>query len=42
MDILADLRRFANQNDLPGLAEQLDEAVMIAAVELARREAARG
>lgn len=35
LSVLADLRLFAHQNDLPRLAEQLDDAVMLAACEIA-------
>ena len=35
--VLSDLRQFAQQNELPLLSEQLDEAMMTAAVELAAR-----
>lgn len=35
LDILADLRAFAQQNDLDALAEQLDQTRLLAAVELA-------
>ena len=35
--VLSDLRQFAEQNELPLLSEQLDEAMMTAAVELAAR-----
>ncbi len=35
LDVLADLRAFARQNDLPALAEQLDDTRVIAAAELA-------
>jgi hypothetical protein len=34
IDVLADLRSFAEANKLPVLAEQLDDAIMIAAWEL--------
>lgn len=37
MDVLSDMRAFARDNDLPLLAEQLDETALIAAVELANR-----
>ena len=36
IDVLADLRSFAEANRLPALAEQLDDAIMIAAAELRR------
>lgn len=35
--VLSDLRQFAQQNELPLLSEQLDEAMMTAAVEIAAR-----
>jgi len=35
LDVLADLRVFAQANDLCALAEQLDDARLIAATELA-------
>mgnify|MGYP001097628056 CR=1 FL=1 len=35
--VLSDLRQFAQQNHLPLLSEQLDEAVLTAKVEIARR-----
>ena len=34
LDVLADLRRFAQLNDLPLLAVQLDETAMVANAEL--------
>jgi len=34
IDVLADLRCFAGANAMPVLAEQLDDAIMIAAAEL--------
>lgn len=34
LDVLADLRAFAQMNDLPRLAEQLDETALIAAAEI--------
>ena len=40
--VLSDLRQFAQQNELPLLSEQLDEAMMTAAVELAQQSDARG
>lgn len=36
IDVLGDLRAFANDNDLPSLAHQLDEAVVVASVEIAQ------
>lgn len=35
LDVLADLRTFARQNGLPALAEQIEEASLLAAVEIA-------
>ncbi|WP_333713181.1 hypothetical protein [Yoonia sp.] len=35
--VLSDLRQFAQQNELPLLSEQLDEAMTTAAVEIAAR-----
>ena len=37
LDVLADLRIFAHANDLGALAEQLDDARLIAATELASK-----
>ncbi len=34
VDVLADLRRFAEQNDLPLLAVQLDETTLVAQAEI--------
>ncbi len=34
IDVLVDLRSFAGANLMPGLAEHLDDAIMIAAAEL--------
>lgn len=36
IDVLADLRTFAQENDLPLLAAQLDEAGLVAEVEIAQ------
>ncbi|SFR99165.1 hypothetical protein [Yoonia litorea] len=33
--VLSDLRQFAQQNEMPLLSEQLDEAMMTAAIEMA-------
>lgn len=33
IDVLGDLRAFAADNDMPGLADQIDEALHVAAVE---------
>ncbi len=38
MDVLADLRVFAVSNDLPKLAEQLDDTAIIALTEIAAAE----
>ncbi|UWR24276.1 hypothetical protein [Sulfitobacter sp. S190] len=35
LDVLADLRTFANANGLPALAEQLDDTALIATAEIA-------
>ena len=37
IDVLADLRSFARDNDLPLLSEQLEEAGLVAEVEIASR-----
>lgn len=37
LDVLADLRSFASANDLPLLAEQLDDTALIATAEFASR-----
>jgi|Cruoilmetagenom7_1024161.scaffolds.fasta_scaffold00120_41 hypothetical protein len=37
MDVLADLRSFAASNDLPLLAEQLDDTALVAVAELNAR-----
>ncbi len=37
-DVLADLKIFARANRLPALAEQLEQATLVAAVELASEE----
>ncbi len=34
IDVLTDLRKFAHKNGLLGLAEQLDDSILIAAAEL--------
>lgn len=34
IDVLTDLRKFAQQNGLMGLAEQLDETIHVAATDL--------
>ncbi|MBM9594685.1 hypothetical protein [Roseitranquillus sediminis] len=38
LDVLADLRKYANRNDLSALAEQLQETALLATVEIASRE----
>ena len=38
LDVLADLRNYASRNDLPALAERLQEAVLLAAVEISSTE----
>ena len=38
LDVLSDLRRHALANGLPKLAETLDEAVLVAATEIASKE----
>jgi len=35
IDVISDLKCFANNNGLPALAQQLDDAVLIAAMEIA-------
>ncbi|WP_375255534.1 hypothetical protein [Yoonia sp.] len=35
IDVLADMRRFARQNDMPLLCAQLDDAMMVATAEVA-------
>lgn len=39
VDVLSDLKKFAAENGLVGLAGQLDEAVLIAACEISSCEA---
>jgi len=34
IDVLTDLRKFAHKNGLLGLAEQLDDSILVAATEL--------
>jgi hypothetical protein len=36
LDVLADLRTFAKQNEFSRLAEQLDDSILIAAADLKR------
>ena len=38
MDVLADLRSFAVQNEMKSLAEQLDDTLLVAASEIAQAE----
>ena len=38
LNVLADLRSFAQANDLPMLAEQLDDTALIATAEFATRD----
>jgi len=38
IDVLADLRQFANDNYYLGLAEQLDDAIVVATSEVGRME----
>ncbi len=38
LDVLADLRAFALSNDLPVLAEQLDDTALVALTEIAAAE----
>lgn len=38
LDVLADLRAFAQENDLPKLVAQLEDTSLVAAVELASTE----
>jgi hypothetical protein len=38
IDVLADLRRFAEANDLPLLAEQLDDTALVATAEIVARD----
>lgn len=40
IDVLVDLRQYALRNYFVGLAEQLDDAIVTAAVELRAKEAA--
>ena len=39
IDVLADMRRFARQNDMPLLCAQLDDAMMVASAEVANMPA---
>ena len=38
LDVLADLRTFALSNDLPALAEQLDDTALVAMAEISALE----
>ena len=38
LDVLADLKRFAKANSMPGLAEKLSETAHLAAVEITSAE----
>ena len=38
LDVLADLKAYAKNNGLPALADELDEATLIAATEIASAE----
>ena len=38
LDVLADLRAFAQSSDLPLLAEQLDDTALVALAEIAAQE----
>ena len=37
IDVLCDLRDFATGNDMPRLAEQMEEALVVASVEMAQQ-----
>ena len=41
IDVLGDLRAFAAENNLPGLASQMEEALVVASVEIAQDSEAR-
>lgn len=41
LDVLADLKAFARENDLPTLAEQLDDTIMVAAADIRRTRPAK-
>ncbi len=41
LDVLSDLSNYARKNDLPGLAEQLDDTRHIAQCDIARASAAQ-
>ena len=38
LDVLADLKAYANKNGLPALVTELDEATLVAATEIASSE----
>ncbi|WP_435702060.1 hypothetical protein [Yoonia sp.] len=38
IDVLADVRRFARQNDMPLLSAHLDDALRVAAAEMRHRD----
>ena len=38
LDVLSDVKMFAKRNGLVGLAEQLDEALVVAALEISNEE----
>ncbi len=38
LDVLADLKSFAIRNEMPALAEQLDDTTLVAATEIASKE----
>lgn len=38
LDVLADLRCFARANDMPHLARQIEDAALVANIELSKRE----
>ncbi len=42
IDVLSDIRQYARKNKFPGLAEILDDAIIVAAVELRERGAVVG
>jgi hypothetical protein len=42
IDILKDIRQFSEQNGMLALAEQLDDAIFVAATEIGARVAASG
>jgi len=37
IDVLSDMKAFARQNDLPALADQLEDAALVAAAEIASK-----